>query len=209
MFNARIFDVINHGYNWNVGVVLYSELETVLHCEVSSAGAIYCFGQKTNFISGLLDRKTINIIQLGCLVLADIILPTISCTFACHNKSKHVCALRRAYLLAQWLNYYILRTKYAKCLPQPGYNQCFPDDAVASSHLLSQRAREKVSPSTSIITTWSRKIRSILLLPYWPYDLYRASMPVQGCTLPLTLPFFRVCFLRVACFKQFFNHCGL
>jgi 3-polyprenyl-4-hydroxybenzoate decarboxylase len=100
MFNARIFDVINHGYNWNVGDVLYSELETVLHRAVSLVVAIYCFGhQKTNFISSLIERTVIDITQLSCPELADISLPTISCTFACHNKSKYVCALRAAYSL--------------------------------------------------------------------------------------------------------------
>jgi hypothetical protein len=74
--------------------------------KLSSAVAIYCFGpQKTNSISGLIDRTVIGIIQLGCPELADISLPAISGTFACHNKSKHVCALRTAYSLAQWLNY--------------------------------------------------------------------------------------------------------
>jgi hypothetical protein len=49
-----------HGCNWNDGNVPYSELETVLHREVSSAVAIYCSGpQKTNLISGLIDRKLI------------------------------------------------------------------------------------------------------------------------------------------------------
>ena len=101
MFNARMNQAIGHGCNWNDGDVSYSELETVLHREVSSAVAIYCFeSQKTNFISGLIDRTVIDIIQLGCPELADISLPAISCTFASH-KSKHVCALRTAYSLAQ------------------------------------------------------------------------------------------------------------
>jgi len=38
------------------------------------------------------------------------------------------------------------------------------------------------SPHSSV---WSRKSRTIPLLPLWPYGLYRASVPVQGCTLPL------------------------
>ena len=123
MFNARMNQAIGHGCNWNDGDVPYSELETVLHREVSSAVAIYCFGpQKTNFISGLIDRTVIDITQLGCPELADISLPAITCTFACHNKSKHVCALRTAYSLAQWLNYYMLSLQYAKCPPQPGYH---------------------------------------------------------------------------------------
>jgi len=106
MFNARMNQAIDHGCNWNDGDVLYSELETMLHREISFAVAIYCFGpQKRNFICGLIDRTFIDITQPGCPQLAHIILPTISCTFVCHNKSKHVCALRTAYLLAQWLNY--------------------------------------------------------------------------------------------------------
>ena len=43
MFNDRINEAIDHGCNWNDGDVLYSELETVLHHEASSAVAIYCF----------------------------------------------------------------------------------------------------------------------------------------------------------------------
>jgi len=123
MFNARMNQAIGHGCTWNDGDVPYSELETVLHHEVSSAVAIYCFGpQKTNFISGLIDRTVIDTTQLGCPELADISLPAISCTFACHNKSKHVCALRTDYSLAQWLKYYVLSLQYAKCPPQPGYH---------------------------------------------------------------------------------------
>ena len=46
--NARMNQVIDQGCNWNVDHVLYSELETVLHREASSAFAISCFGpQKT------------------------------------------------------------------------------------------------------------------------------------------------------------------
>jgi len=103
-------------------VMFHIQSWKLLHCEVSSAIAIHCFGpQKTNFISGLIDRTVIDISQLGCPELADISLPAISCTFACH-KSIHVCALRTAYSLAQWLNYYILSLQYAKCPPQPGYH---------------------------------------------------------------------------------------
>jgi len=58
LFNARIKEAIDHGCNWNDGDVMYSELETVLHREASSAVAIYCFGTlKTQFISGLFDRR--------------------------------------------------------------------------------------------------------------------------------------------------------
>lgn len=123
MFNAKMNQATDHGCNWNDGDVPYSELETVLHREVSSAVAVYCFGpQKTNFISSLIERTVIDITQLGCLELSDISLPTISCTFTCHNKFKHVCALRTAYSLAQWLNFYILSLRYAKCPTQPTFH---------------------------------------------------------------------------------------
>jgi len=35
-----------------------------------------------------------------------------------------------------------------------------------------------------LLVPWSRKGRAISLLPYGPYGLYRASVPVQRCTLP-------------------------
>jgi hypothetical protein len=64
MFNARINQTIGHGCNWIDGDVPYLELETMLHRDVSSAFAIYCFGpQKTNFISCLIDRTVIDISQ--------------------------------------------------------------------------------------------------------------------------------------------------
>ena len=74
------------------------------------------------FVSGLLDRTVI--IQLGCPELADIRLARISCTFACH-RYKHVCALRTASSLAQWLNFYTLSVQYAKCPPQPAFIDVF------------------------------------------------------------------------------------
>ena len=86
MFNARINEAIDHGCNWNDGDVLYSELETVVHREASSAVAIYCFGpQKTQFISGRIERTVIHITQLGFPPLTDISLQALSCTFNCHN----------------------------------------------------------------------------------------------------------------------------
>jgi len=91
MFNARMNQTIDHGCKWNNGDVPYSELQTVLHREESSAVAIYCFGPlKTNCISGLIDCTVIDITQVGCPELPDISLPAISCTFACHNKSRRV-----------------------------------------------------------------------------------------------------------------------
>ena len=41
LFNGRMNEAIGHGCNWNNGDVPYSELETALHREVSSAVAIY------------------------------------------------------------------------------------------------------------------------------------------------------------------------
>ena len=123
MFNARMNQAIDNGCDWNDGDVLYSELETALHREASSAVAIYSFvPQRTEFISGLIDRTVMDITQLGCPKPADIRLPAISCTFACHSKSRHVCVLLSAYSLAQWLNVYTLSLQYAKCPPQPAFD---------------------------------------------------------------------------------------
>jgi hypothetical protein len=72
-FNASMNQAIDHGCNWNDGDVQYSELETVLHREVSSDVGVYCFGpHKTKFISGLMDRTVNDITQLGCPPLVDI-----------------------------------------------------------------------------------------------------------------------------------------
>jgi hypothetical protein len=38
-----------------------------------------------------------------------------------------------------------------------------------------------------LLVPWSWKSRAIPLLPYRPYGLYRASVPVQGCTLAFYL----------------------
>ena len=40
------------------------------------------------------------------------------------------------------------------------------------------------SDPSLVLVPWSRKSRVIPLLPYGPYGLYRASVPVQGRTLP-------------------------
>ena len=123
MFSAQMNEAVDHGCNWNDGDLSYSELETVLLREAASAVAIYCYGrQKTNFISELIQRTVIDITQLGCPDLEDMRLPSISCTFACHNKSKNVCALRTAYSLAQWLDYYSLSRQYVMCPPQPAFH---------------------------------------------------------------------------------------
>jgi len=45
-------------------VMFHIQSRKLLHSEVSSAVAIYCFGpQKTNFISGLIDRAVFDILK--------------------------------------------------------------------------------------------------------------------------------------------------
>ena len=84
MFNARMNEAIDHGFNWNDCDVLYSELETVVHREAPSAVAIYCSEhQKTQFISGFIEHTVIDIPQLECPPLTDMKLSALSCTFAC------------------------------------------------------------------------------------------------------------------------------
>jgi len=39
-----------------------------------------------------------------------------------------------------------------------------------------------------LLVPWSWKSRAIPLIPYGPYGLYRASVPVQVCTLPYPPP---------------------
>ena len=119
---VRLNEAIDHGCNWNDGFVPYSDIENVVHGEASSAVAIYCFGPlKIEFISSLINRTVIDITQLECPPIADINLSTISCTFACH-KSKHVCALRTAYSVAQWLHFYTVSLQYVSCPAQPTYH---------------------------------------------------------------------------------------
>jgi hypothetical protein len=87
MYTAQLNEAVDHGCNWNDGDIPYSELETVIHREASSAVAINCYGpQKTKFISELIQRTVIDIGQLGCPALEDMRLPGMSCTFTCHNK---------------------------------------------------------------------------------------------------------------------------
>jgi hypothetical protein len=51
----------------------------LLYGEASSAVAIYCFGpQKTHFISNLIERTVIDITQIDCPPIAEIILPSTS-----------------------------------------------------------------------------------------------------------------------------------
>jgi len=117
MFNVRLNEAIGHGCNWNDGYVPYSDVENVVHCEASSAVAIYCYGPlKTEFISSLINRTIIDITQIRCPPIAEKNLPTISCTFACHSKSKNVCALPTAYSVAQWLHFHTICLQDVSCL---------------------------------------------------------------------------------------------
>jgi hypothetical protein len=50
MFNARMNKATYHECNWNDGAIPYSELETLLLREASSAVATYCFGPQTYYI---------------------------------------------------------------------------------------------------------------------------------------------------------------
>jgi hypothetical protein len=122
MFNAKLNSAITHSINWNDGDILHSELQTVLHCEVSSAVAIYCFGyQKTNFISGLIGRTVIHILSSAVLNQPTLLRLTLAARLHVAT-GPAVCALRAAYSFAQWLNYYTLSLEYIKCPPQPGFH---------------------------------------------------------------------------------------
>ena len=56
---------IEHANKWNDVYESYPYLENVLHREASSAVAIYSFGlQKTQIISGFIERKIVDFTQL-------------------------------------------------------------------------------------------------------------------------------------------------
>jgi len=77
---------------------------------------------KTEFISSLINHTVIIISQLKYAPIVNINRSALSCMFACHIKSKHVCALRSAYSVAQWLHIYTLSLQYVSCLAQPTYH---------------------------------------------------------------------------------------
>jgi hypothetical protein len=61
-----------------------------------------------------------------------------------------------------------------------------------------------------LLVPWLRKGRAIPLLPYGPYGLYRASVPVQGCTLPyLMFRFFLFWKNLIKIFKFYKNLSGI
>ena len=52
-----------------------------------------------------------------------------------------------------------------------------------------ERPGRDADPSPPSSTVGHERVELYLYSPYGPYGLYRASVPVQGCTLPLPLPF--------------------
>ena len=149
LFNVRLNEVIDDGCNWNDGFVPFSDLENIVHCEAPSPVAIYCFGPlETEFISSLIKGTVIDITQLGCPTIADINLSAISWTFACHNKSKHVCALRTAYSVTQSLHIYTVSLQYVSCPAQPAYRWYFPDAdlyVTSTTYCLIEKETKRVS----------------------------------------------------------------
>ena len=114
------------------------------------------------------------ITQLGCPPLADISLQGISCTFAYHNKLRHVCALRTVYSLAQWLNFQILNLQYAKCPTQTAYHWYFRWQGYSVAHSSSTSKRQSTSPSTWMATS-NHGWRLGLLQAMWCWMTYSGS----------------------------------
>ena len=54
MFNVRMNEAIDHGCDWNDGDVLYSELETVVYREASSALQSIALGLRNHNLSAVL-----------------------------------------------------------------------------------------------------------------------------------------------------------
>ena len=48
-----------------------------------------------------------------------------------------------------------------------------------------ERLGRDADPSSPSSAVGHERVELYLYSPYGPYDLYRASVPVQGCTLPL------------------------
>ena len=121
-FNARMNQAIDHECNYNDGDIVHSGLETVQYREALSAVALFCLKpQNVQFIRCFMDLTFIVITRLEWPPLAEIGLPGISCTFACHNTSRHVCAFRTVYSLTERLNFYIFSIQYAMFSSPPAY----------------------------------------------------------------------------------------
>jgi hypothetical protein len=60
--------------------------------------------------------------------------------------------------------------------------QCLYNRAITLPTLLGVRPLQSLSACT---------VELYLYSPYGPYGLYRASVPVQGCTLPFTFTLYR------------------
>ena len=95
-----------------ITVIYCIQRQKLLEREASSAVANYCFwSQKSAFFRNLIDHTVIDITQHGCPQFADIIFPTISCTFVCH-KSKYACALQSLYSITQWPHFHIFSPQF-------------------------------------------------------------------------------------------------
>ena len=153
MFNARINEAIDHGCNCNDGDILYSELETVVHREASSAVAIHCFGpQKTQFISGLIERTVIDITQLGCPPLTDISLPAISCTFVHCGLPIHKLSGSTFTSLLYSMQSALLNSNFFNVFQMTAWGGGY--FAVTTT---STSNKQSTSPSTSMMITSNRK----------------------------------------------------
>jgi len=52
-----------------------------------------------------------------------------------------------------------------------------------------ERPGRDADPSPPSSAVDHERVELYLYSPYGPYGMYRASVPVQGCTLPLSLPY--------------------
>jgi hypothetical protein len=144
-FNAWNNCAIDHRCNWNDGDILYSELEVLLQRESSSAIAVYCVGRlKLAIISNLIKRTVTDVTQLGYPQLAELPFPAVSCTFACHNKSRYFCAMISAFALVRWLHFYIMSLQCARCPTQHNCHWHFPDVNVTVTSLPTEQGENKV-----------------------------------------------------------------
>ena len=132
---------IDHGCKWNDGDVLYSERETPTLRGIICRCNLMLWASE-NRISVLINLQLLVSLSWGALHTPTYVYQASAARLLVTSPDMFV--LRTAYSLAQWLNFYILSLKYAKCPTQLAYHWCFPDDGVASSYILLQRARDKV-----------------------------------------------------------------
>ena len=152
----------------------------------TSRGIICCCSllfqtSKNNLLVVLSTVQLLTSMQLGSPPNVDINPSAISCTFACHNKSTHVCALRSAYSVAQWLHFYNLVCSMYAFYYQPAYrwfSRCglgrYFDVTTASTR------RRQRAPSTWIITSELKDWSSRSCVVKWPKVVHSGS--IQGYT---------------------------